>query len=96
MENGEFHWRDGIYFKRMDDGSVRLRAARLVQTAGTDVEAVMTRKTAETDYLCQIIPPNEWASIVANVADGGSAKAYSAAQMLHGFGVARPTPEEGR
>lgn len=28
METGEFHWTNGVYFKRNADGSVRLRVNR--------------------------------------------------------------------
>ena len=32
------------------------------------------------------IPPDEWASIVAHVADGGTAHSYERATYVHGLG----------
>ncbi len=65
-QTGEFHWKNGVHFQRMDDGSVQLRIAPFGY-----------------DNMREIIPAGEWASIVAHVADGGSAEAYSAAEALH-------------
>lgn len=66
MEIGEFHHTNGWYFKRLDDGSVRIRVG----------EAKL-----------QVIPPREWASIVAHlahVAPGDEAEKYTQACALHG------------
>jgi hypothetical protein len=66
----EFHHRDGWHFSRLSDGSVRMRLDPAANpTAGIAVE--------------HIIPANEWPSIVAHVADGGSADAFTAAKHLH-------------
>ena len=69
METGEYHWRDGVYFKRMDeDGTVRLR----VEWAGDS-----------GDMVSRVIPANEWASIVAHVAAGDDGVAFARAQAVH-------------
>jgi hypothetical protein len=69
MEMGEFHWTDGWYFKRMDDGAVRVRHYD---------------PSGHMDTIAITIPPNEWASIIAHVgATGGTAEGYAAADALH-------------
>lgn len=66
----EFHHRDGWYFSRLSDGSVRIRLDPAANpTAGIAAE--------------HIIGAGSWASIVAHVADGGSSAAFSTAQRLH-------------
>lgn len=68
---GGFHWRDGIFFKRLPDGAVRLRRF-------TDFNYSPTYEDA-------IIPPNEWASIVCSVSKEGETGArWNAAQDFHG------------
>lgn len=68
-EMGIFHWRDGWYFKRGADGTVVMRHDSK-ETHRPDAEA--------------LIPPNEWASIVASVcASGETAETYDAATRLH-------------
>lgn len=67
----KFHWQKGWYFARATDGAV-----------------VVTREGTPEDKqaggpLRLVIPAAEWASIVAHVADGGSAEAYRAAETLH-------------
>ena len=71
MEIGEFHNRDGVFFKRLDDGSVRLRIA-----AGEPFGL--------THDINHVIPANEWASVVASVAKGGESENYTIAQGVHG------------
>ncbi len=73
MAREEFHWRDGWYFSRMSDDAVRIRKMASFGTAVSD-------KVKEFDVT---IPANEWASIVAHVAAGDDAVAFSAAQRLH-------------
>lgn len=66
--NKGFHWRHGWYFKRMDDGEVRVivdndKGNAIVQAA---------------------IPAAEWASIVASVtSQGDNAETYQRATDLH-------------
>jgi hypothetical protein len=58
---GEFHWRDGWFFKRLPDGSVRVQ--HRAPDAGPSVDL--------------LIPSNEWASIVASMsAEGETAESY--------------------
>lgn len=67
-----FHWRDGWTFKRMDDGSVRIRGhyAANSETGGT---------------VNLIIPAQEWASIVCSVSKGGESDGrWDQAQDFHG------------
>ena len=54
VEVGEFHHRDGWFFKRLDDGSVRIRFL------GADDGATL--------MLVHTIQPAEWASVIASVA----------------------------
>lgn len=69
LEPGEFHWRDGITFRRLSDGSVRLKYP------------INPRGDIET----RDIPAPEWATIVAHVStDGGSAESFAKATALHG------------
>lgn len=53
-----FHWRDGWFFERMPDGSVMITKRK---DAGLE-SPIITR---------EIIPPGEWASIVASVSIKG-------------------------
>lgn len=66
--HGEFHWRDGWYFSRAEDGSVQVRIG---------------------DGPTKVIPPAEWASIVAWVT-GDYPGAYAAALALHTPSIERP------
>lgn len=52
MEIGEFHWKNGWYFKRNDDGSVR------IQVRGVFVQSPNEQVIAEA-----VIPKLEWESI---------------------------------
>jgi hypothetical protein len=58
MEPGEFHWTNGWYFKRLDDGSVRIRKQDSNVPNGQNIA------------VC-VIPMAEWASIVSFVSKGG-------------------------
>lgn len=70
MEVGEFHWRNGWFFKRMDDGSVR------IWHRGATVDVLNVPIS---------IPPSEWASIVCSVSrDGESCARWNQAQDFHG------------
>lgn len=69
MEMGEYHWKDGRYFKRLDDGSVRIRTLAALGIAGDEM----------------VIPPYQWASIIASVSKNGETpEQYRAAVALHG------------
>lgn len=72
MEMGEFHWRDGTYFKRLENGSVRVRRT---ETPNADSPTALTL----------VIPPSEWASIIAHVSSRGeTAESYCEAEKFHG------------
>jgi len=63
----EHHWRDGWYFRRLSDGSVRIRhTAKQTVTPEMPIpglETLTINLTLETD-----IPADEWAAIVQHVA----------------------------
>lgn len=64
-----FHWRDGWFFKRQEDGSVR-------------VLHLDEHKNVKTQI---IIPENEWASIVTSVsAEGETAERWEQSRRFHG------------
>jgi hypothetical protein len=66
-----FHWREGWYFRRFDDASVRV-TKYANGGASRQVEHVM------------VIPPNEWASIVASVsAHGENGETHRGALAFH-------------
>lgn len=70
-----FHWRDGWYFRRLSDGSVR----------------VMHRETPTSEWLKTdiTIPAAEWASIVCSVsAAGETGERWTSAGRFHGESVA--------
>ena len=71
---GAFHWKDGWYFKRMKDGSVRvMHSAEMPMTGEEYLHPDLT------------IPPNEWASIVCSVSAGGeTGERWEASQDFHG------------
>lgn len=70
-DEGGFHWRNDIYFKRLPDGVVRVRRFEFFN--GTP---------HAKDW---IIPAAEWASIVCSVsADGETGARWNAAQDFHG------------
>lgn len=70
-EEGGFHWKNDIFFKRLPDGSVRVRRPQNFNYCVT--------------FHDWIIPAPEWASIVCSVsADGETAGRWDAAQDFHG------------
>lgn len=76
-DNG-FHWRDNIYWKRLGDGSVRI-AFFVTRASGHPIEGDDDEPVREL-----IIPPNEWASIVASVSEGNRENSTSmAASIIH-------------
>ena len=69
MRDG-FHWRDGLYFLRREDGTVEV-----TQTVG--------RRSDDVKWQVEI-PPEEWAGIVAAVTpDGADSNSYRRALALH-------------
>jgi len=69
QKSGAFHWRDGWFFKRLSDGSVSIFHAE-----------------DSKDYLYPslTIPPNEWASIIAQCsAKGESDGGWERALQFH-------------
>lgn len=83
MEIGEFHHTGGWYFKRLEDGSVRIRIRNSSETGAIFADRV--------EYIDHIVPPNEWASIVASVSAFDGAVSYGAATRLHA-GQYEPVP----
>lgn len=69
----EFHWTNGWYFKRLENGSVRIRKATNFESQAPDLKPEIEL----------VIPPNEWASIVASVSVGGDAQNFQRATELH-------------
>jgi len=70
-----FHWKDGWYFERLEDGSVRIYHE--------DLEADQEKEMVEYDVVIDI-DPDSWASIVASVsARGDTAEAFQVAKRFH-------------
>ncbi len=79
FDNEGFHWRDLMFWKRLDDGSVRIRLFARRSSGkvmpGDDEEPVRE----------WIVPPSEWASIVAAVSyQGETSDTYRTALNFHG------------
>lgn len=73
-----YHWRDGWHFTRCPDGSVRIMNGRT---------------PVGVDPIDLTIPPNEWASIIANVsARGETSNSYYLAGVFHDTLQALVTP----
>jgi len=68
-----FHWQDGWFFRRLPDGSVRVRKFQAPPTPDAELE------------MEAVIVPAEWASIVCSVSAGGeTGERWDAAQDFHG------------
>jgi hypothetical protein len=77
-----FHWRDGWYFKRLEDGSVRVSHVTHPPFEGK----------LEQQF---VISENEWASIVCSVsAEGETSQRWQKAREFHG--AATTTSTQGR
>ena len=79
-----FHWRDGWFFKRLEDGSVEVRRhlPNPKVKGATDIFQMMT------------IPAAEWSSIVCSVSkEGETRERWDAAQDFHGSSL-NPQPKE--
>lgn len=69
VDNQGFHARDNWYFRREDDGSVRILAP---DSLGPGAHQVVT------------LDADTWASVVASVSSGGeTAETFHAAQRFH-------------
>lgn len=70
-----FHWKDGWYFERLKDGSVRIYHE--------DLAAKGEGEFAEYDT-CIDIDPDSWASITASVSTRGeTGETFREAQEFH-------------
>ena len=82
-----FHLRNGFFFQRLDDGSVRIRYAQPVidelgnpapSVGGGYFQAIIAQVT---------VPENEWASVLASVsAAGETSETWQAARDYHASG----------
>ena len=75
-----FHWRAGIFFKRLPDGAVQL-------TIVDEQFEIDTGRHPEGDdpWVYWVIPAAEWVSIAASVsALGSTPEGRAAAQAQHG------------
>lgn len=78
-EQQGFHWRDNIFWKRLDDGSVRL-AFFMTRASGKAHDGDYDEPVREL-----IIPAAEWASIVCSVSrEGETGDRWKQAQSFHG------------
>ena len=59
-----FHWRDNLFFKRLDDGSVQITTKIEPNKYDHETQQSIRYEMIRHQY---IIPPNEWASIIASV-----------------------------
>lgn len=79
FENEGFHWRDNMFWKRLDDGSVRIRLF------ATRESGAMLDGDDEEPVREWIIPAAEWASIVRSVSKNGeTGEPWNSAQDFHG------------
>lgn len=80
--NFGFHYRNGFYWKRLDDGSVRLTKTCSYRSKYPDFEGEPVQDEVADWTLT--IDPSSWASIVASVsARGETGKTYRAALAAH-------------
>jgi hypothetical protein len=76
FENEGFHWRNNIFWKRLEDGSVRI-AFFATRASGNIVDGDDEEPTREL-----IIPAAEWASIVNAVSGKGEREAAASAPAV--------------
>ena len=68
--NAGFHWRDDVYFKKLDNGTVQV--------------TFFYDWNYNPNFECWFIPPNEWASIVSTVSKSGeTSESYEKALQFH-------------
>lgn len=66
-----FHWKDGWFFERLSDGSVKI----IKKEKATDEAKVIVEA---------IIPPDEWASVIDHVSKkSGQVGNYENAKKFH-------------
>lgn len=70
QDTNEFHWRDGWMWKRLADGSVRVRK----------YDDILIHKL-ELEF---VIPPYEWCSIISSVSEHGEQAMWERAKAFHG------------
>lgn len=76
-----FHWREEVYFKRLVNGSTRIR--------------IFGSYNGCPNWRDLLIPPNEWASIVSSVcSQGETAESYSIAINFHNAALASHDQKE--
>lgn len=74
MSNPTFHFQDGWFFSRLPDASVRIEQRNPPNAEGEIVTEIF-------------IPPEAWASIVAQVSEGGeTAGRWHTMLDFHGIG----------
>lgn len=77
-----FHLKDGWYFERTAMGDVKI-----VKKASPMSDAPVVAEI--------VVPPNEWASVVASVCfDGANAETFGAMQEFHNAGLLRTPTDE--
>lgn len=81
-----FHWRNGWYWTRLADGSVEVRNHG-------DFDKHSPNCAPGDGRVTLIIPPNEWASIVASVSkDGETSESYNGTLAFHTGKLPYPSP----
>lgn len=75
QEIGEMHWKDGWLFKRLDDGSVRIRKAFGEMTVEGETKPIEITAT---------IPAAEWVSLIHHLGKDQTVEAMQAAADFHG------------
>lgn len=77
-----FHWREGLYFKRLANGDVQfsIRDFHTAERTGLNYHG----DEPDEHYPTWVIPAAEWVSIVAAVSAGGStSETYAATSAVH-------------
>lgn len=81
-----FHWKHGWYFSRLSDGSVEVRNHGDYNKPDPNHAAGDGRTTL-------VIPPEEWASIVASVSKSGeTSESYHGTLAFHTGSIPYPSP----
>lgn len=77
MARGRFHYKEGWYFSRLEDGSVLIERESEQKTwKGGRMAPLITAR--------MVIDPDGWASVVASVsAPGDNAETFKSASELH-------------
>jgi hypothetical protein len=81
QEIGEMHWKDGWLFKRLDDGSVRIRVWRpFVAVPGP--------------YETAVIPAAEWVSLIHHLGEGSDLRGDGTGEGVSRCHLRRRSPQE--